>query len=138
MSHWIDVRMARLPGIACAENPGESVGTRNPRTPSSVCAHTTATSATVASPIHRFRPSITQSEPSRRATVVIAAGSLPPAGSVRAKHPTARPAASSGSHRCFCCSEPNVAIAVIARDPCTETNVRQPLSTASISRHAAP
>ena len=89
-------------------------------------------------PIQRFVPSRIQSAPSRRAVVRISAGLLPACGSVRAKQPTASPAASAGSQRCFCSSEPQVWIAVIASEPWTETNVRRPLSPASSSRHARP
>ena len=121
-----------------AEKPGVSVGTRKPRMPSSVCAHTTATCAIEASPIQRLVPLSTQSPPSRRATVRSEAGSLPASGSVSAKQPTASPVAIRGSHACFCSSEPHSWIAVIASEPCTETNVRRPLSQASISMHASP
>ena len=106
--------------------------------PSSVCAHTTARSAIEASPIQRLVPLSTQSPPSRRATVRSEAGSLPASGSVRAKQPTAFPVAMGGSHWSFCSSEPHSWIAVIASEPCTETNVRRPLSQASISMHASP
>ena len=47
-----------------------------------------------------------QSEPDRRAEVRIEAGSEPKSGSVRPKQPIASPAASRGSHSCFCSSEP--------------------------------
>src|SRR5512134_14795 len=47
--------------ISGAENPGVSVGTTNPRTPSSVWAQTTATSATDPLVIHIFDPDNTQS-----------------------------------------------------------------------------
>lgn len=53
--------------ISGAENPGVSVGTANPRIPSSVCAHTTATAATDPLVIHILRPFSTQSVPSRLA-----------------------------------------------------------------------
>jgi hypothetical protein len=141
-----------LPSIGVAVKPGVDVGTRKPRTvpapslaelveapdASTTRAHTTATSATEARPIQRFAPSITQSSPSRRAVVVIAAGSEPPCGSVSAKHPMSSPFAMPGSHRCFCSSVPYLWMALIASEPCTETNVRQPLSAASSSRHARP
>ena len=65
-------------------------------------------------------------------------GSLPAVGSVRPKQPTISPAAMPGSHRCFCSSVPNVAIALMASDPCTETNVRIPESPASSSIAARP
>ena len=106
--------------------------------PSSVFAQTTATSAMLARPIQRLAPVSTQSSPSRRAVVSMPAGSLPPDGSVSAKHPMSSPRAMPGSHWLFCSSEPNFEIADIARDPCTETNVRQPLSAASSSRQTRP
>ena len=152
-SHCTDARIESLPSIGVAVNPGVVVGTRNPRTApppspaafsppgpvgSSTRAQTTATSATDASPIHRFAPSRTQPSPSRRAVVVIAAGSEPPCGSVRAKHPISSPVAMPGSQRCFCSSEPYRRIALIAREPCTDTNVRQPESAASSSRQTSP
>ena len=55
--------------ITGALKPGESVGTTNPRMPSSVCAHTTATSATAPLVIHILVPLSTQSAPSRLAEV---------------------------------------------------------------------
>jgi hypothetical protein len=133
--------------IGVAVNPALSVGTRKPRTPSSVRAQMTATWATLASPIQRLAPSMTQSasspdpspldptrlDPTRLAVVVMPAGSLPPCGSVNAKQPIASPRAMRGSHSCFCRSEPCLAIADIASEPCTETKVRHPESAASSS-----
>ena len=55
--------------ISRAVNPGVPVGTTKPRMPSSVCAHTTATSATVPLVIHILVPLRTQSSPSRLAAV---------------------------------------------------------------------
>jgi hypothetical protein len=125
-----------------AEKPGVSVGTTNPRIPSSVCAQTTATSETDPLVIHIFEPSRTQStcapSPSRRALVRIPDGSEPWSGSVRPKQPIASPAAIRGSHSCFCSSEPNRWIANIASEPCTDTIDRTPESPASISRQATP
>ena len=69
--------------------------------PSSLCAHTTATSATEPLVIHIFAPLSTQSSPSRRARVRIEPGSLPESGSVSPKQPIASPTASRGSHSCF-------------------------------------
>ena len=57
--------------------PGSPRGTRKPRTPSSVAAHTTAISAMLPLVIHILVPESTQSEPSRRARVLIPAGSEP-------------------------------------------------------------
>lgn len=68
----------------------------------------------------------------------IAAGSLPPSGSVRAKQPIRSPRAIGGNHSAFCSSEPNLEIALIASDPCTEMKVRQPLSAASSSWQTRP
>ena len=118
--------------------PGVSRGTRKPRTPSSVRAQTTATSASEPFVIHIFVPLSTQSSPSRRALVRIDAGSEPASGSVRPKHPIASPAAIFGSHSCFCSSEPKRQIANIASDPWTETNERRPESPASSSWHTSP
>ena len=129
----MEARRESLLVMSCALNPGVPAGTRKPRTPSSVRAQTTATSATLPSPIQRLAPSSTQSSPSRRAEVVIAPGLLPPPRSVSPKQPISSPAARPGSQRCFCSSEPNFAIAVIASEPCTETKVRQEVSPASSS-----
>ena len=89
-----------------ALNPGEAVGTTNPRMPSSVLAHTIATSDTPPFVIHIFVPDRTQSSPSRLATVRMLPGSLPESGSDRPKHPIASPAAMRGSHSAFCSSLP--------------------------------
>jgi hypothetical protein len=80
--------------------------TRKPRTPSSVVAQTTDTSASVPLVIQRLVPEIDQPPPRRTARVRIAPTLLPASGSVRPKQPIARPAASSGSQRSFCASEP--------------------------------
>lgn len=58
-----DARSDILCLIVFAEKPGVSVGTMKPRMPSSVCAHTTATSATEPFVIYILRPSSTQSSP---------------------------------------------------------------------------
>ena len=121
-----------------AVNPAVAVGTTKPRMPSSVRAQITATSAIEARPIQRFAPSITQSSPSRTAVVPMLAGSLPASGSVSPKQPISSPAAIPGSHRCFWDSEPHFAIALIASDPWTLTNVRIPESPASSSIAASP
>ena len=97
-----------------------------------------ATSAIEASPIQRLAPVSTQPSPSRTARVAMLAGSLPAVGSVSPKQPISSPAAMPGSHRCFCSSEPNFAIALIASEPCTETKVRMPESPASSSIAARP
>ena len=98
-----------------------------------------ATSAIEASPIQRLAPVSTQPRrPSRTAVVAMLAGSLPAVGSVSPKQPISSPAAIPGNHRCFCSSEPNFAIALIASEPWTETKVRMPESPASSSIAARP
>ncbi len=92
----------------------------------------------VASPIQRFFPVRTQSEPSLRAKVRMEAGSLPASGSVRPKHPIASPFAIRGSHSSFCSSEPNLWMADMASEPCTLTKVLRPESPASSSMQARP
>ena len=87
--------MSRVP------NPGVPRGTRNPRTPSSVLAHTVATSAQPPLVIHIFVPSSTQSPPRRTARVRIPDGLLPKSGSVRPKQPIASPEARAGTQRSF-------------------------------------
>ena len=101
-----DARRDSFLWIVLAVKPGVSVGTRNPRIPSSVCAHTVATSARLPLVIHILVPLSTQSVPSRRARVRIPAGLEPKSGSVNPKQPMASPAASLGSHSLFCSSEP--------------------------------
>ena len=133
-----DARSDILWWISGAENPGVSVGTTNPRIPSSVCAHTTATSAIEPLVIQSLPPSSTQSSPSRRARVRIEPGSEPWSASVSPKQPIASPAAIRGSHSCFCSSLPQRWIANIASDPCTLTKERMPESLASSSRQARP
>ena len=106
--------------------------------PSSVCAQTTATSATEPFVIHILAPFRIQSSPSRRACVRIAPGSEPASGSVRPKQPSSSPAAIRGSQRCFCSSEPQRQIANIDSEPCTDTKLRMPESPASSSMQARP
>src|SRR6266567_624609 len=74
--------------------------------PSSAWAQTVATSATLPLVIHILLPVKIQSSPSRTARVRMPAGFDPKSGSVSPKQPIASPAASRGSHCCFCCSEP--------------------------------
>jgi hypothetical protein len=83
-----------------------SVGTRNPRIPSSVFAQTIARSAIPPFVIHIFVPEITHPSPSRRAVVRIRPGSEPWSASVNPKQPTTSPRAIGGSHRSFCSSVP--------------------------------
>ena len=106
--------------------------------PSSVRAHTTATSAIEPFVIHIFGPLSTQSSPSRWRACACAPGSEPTSGSVRPKQPMASPAAMPGSHCCFCSSEPQRQMANIASEPCTETSERMPESPASSSMQARP
>ncbi len=101
-----EARSESLRVIFVVVNPGVPAGTRKPRMPSSVRAHTVATSARLPLVIHILVPFSTQSLPSRRAKVRIPAGLLPKSGSVRPKQPIASPVAIRGSHSCFCSSEP--------------------------------
>ena len=107
--------------------------------PSSVRAHTTATSAIEPLVIHILVPDSTQSSPSRRARRAHRAGVRAGVGFGQAEAAD-RLAASpcSGSHRCFCSSLPYAWIAYIAREPCTLTSERSPESTASISAQTSP
>ncbi len=134
----IEARSDILLWMSWVVKPSVPLGTRKPRTPSSVLAQTTATSATEPLVIHIFCPCRIQSSPSRRALVRIEPGSEPASGSVRPKQPSASPAAIRGSHSCFCSSEPQRWIANIASEPWTETRLRMPLSPASSSMQARP
>src|ERR1700690_3849310 len=136
-----DVTDARSDSLLCTSdvvNPRVPRSTRNPLTPESVAAQTTAMSAMEPLVIHILVPLRTQSSPSRRAEVRIEDGSDPASGSVSPKQPMARPAAISGSQRDFCSSLPYAEIGNIASDPWTETNERRPLSPASSSSLATP
>ena len=133
-----EARRDSLRSTSLVEKPRVSVGTMNPRMPSSVRAHTMATSAMPPLVIHIFVSLISQSPPRRSAFVRILPGSLPASGSVRPKHPTTSPAAILGSHSCFWSSLPNFQIGNMASDPCTLTNDRNPLSPASSSIDARP
>ena len=121
-----DARSDSFWWISGALKPGVPRGTRNPRTPSSVRAHTTATSATEPFVIHIFVPLRIQSSPSRRARVRIAPGSEPEVGLGQAEAADRLARAIRGSHSCFCSSEPQRRIANIASEPCTETRLRTP------------
>jgi hypothetical protein len=137
-SEVTDARSDSLRVIVGALKPTESVGTTKPRIPSSVRAHTTATSAMEPLVIHILVPSSTQSLPSRRARVRMPAGLLPKSASVSPKQPIASPVAIRGSHCSFCAAEPNAWIAYMASEPCTEARLRTPESAASSSMHASP
>ena len=134
--------MESFASMGVTVTPGVPAGTRKPRMPSSVFAHTTMTSAIDAIPIQRFEPFSTQPAsspvPSRRAKLAIDDGSEPAVGSVKAKQPISSPAAMRGSHCSFCSSLPHLWIAVMAREPWTDTKVRMPESPASSSIAARP
>ncbi len=133
-----DARSDSFLWISGALKPGSAVGTTNPRIPSSVCAHTMATSETLPFVIHILVPDRIQSSPSRRARVRIAPGSDPASGSDRPKQPIASPARIRGSHSSFCSSDPKVRIANIASELWTETKLRSPESPASSSSSTSP
>ncbi len=105
-SEVIEARSENLPCWSRAEKPGVPFSTRKPRMPSSVWAHTTATSAMEPLVIHCLAPLSTQPSPSRRAVVRMPPGLEPKSGSVSPKQPTASPAAKAGSQRSFWASEP--------------------------------
>ena len=133
-----DARSESLRWMSVAVKPGVPRSTRKPRTPSSVLAQTTATSAIEPLVIHILVPLSTQPSPLRVAAVRIAVGSLPASGSVSPKQPIMAPAAISGRNFCFCSSLPYAWMGNIASDPCTETKERSPLSPASSSSQATP
>ena len=106
--------------------------------PSSVWAHTTATSAMDPLVIHIFVPVSTHESPSRLARVRMPAGLEPKSDSVRPKQPIASPAAIRGSQVSFCSSLPNRQMAYMASEPWTDTMLRTPESPASSSRQVRP
>jgi hypothetical protein len=106
--------------------------------PSSVRAHTVATSAMLPLVIHILLPVSTQSRPRRTARVRIPAGSDPKSGSVSPKQPIASPLASRGSHSRFCSCEPHFQMENMDSEPWTDTKLRSPLSPASSSMQARP
>jgi hypothetical protein len=69
-------------------------------------------------------PLIVQPESVFFARVRMLAGSEPASGSVRAKHPSASPEQSRGSHSRFCSSLPHFSIEPATSEVCTETTVR--------------
>ena len=125
MSACQAARNAPLPSITLALKPGSEGSTRKPLTlPSSVSrAHTTTTSATVARPIQRLAPLSTYVSPSRRAEVSSETESEPCSGSVSAKAPSLSVRAIAGSQRCFCASDPSIAIERMASPACTPSAV---------------
>ena len=65
---------------------------------------------------------LTIHEPLRRSAVVrVAPASEPASGSVSPKAASRRPEARSGSHRCFCSSEPKRKIGIVPSDVCAAT-----------------
>ncbi len=113
-----------LPSITSASYPGVPFSTRKPLTlPSSLRAHTTTTSAMLPDPIQRLAPFSTYESPTRRAFVSSATESEPWSGSVRANAPSCSRRAMLGSQRCFCSSEPSIAIDFIANPDWTPRNV---------------
>mmetsp|Transcript_44138 Transcript_44138/g.75098 ORF Transcript_44138/g.75098 Transcript_44138/m.75098 type:complete len:294 (+) Transcript_44138:184-1065(+) len=113
-----EARRLNLPSILGAESPGMSFSRMNPRiTPSSSFAQMMNTSAMGLLVIQFFEP-LNLHDPSawRRALVSIDPGSEPWFGSVRPKHPTSRPDASSGRYLSFCSSLPNVLIGCMTRE----------------------
>src|ERR1017187_6198299 len=137
-SDVMDARRDSFLWMSLAVKPAVPRGTRNPRMPSEVPAHTTAMSAMLPLVIHILVPESTQSDPSRLANVCMLPGSEPLSGSVRPKQPMASPAAIRGSHSFFCSSEPNRQIGDMASEPWTEVALRSPESHASSSRQATP
>ena len=93
-----EARRLHLPVIFGAVKPGVPFSTRKPRTPSSVLAQTTATSATLPLVIHILLPLMRHLPlPSRTARVRMPPGLEPKSGSVRPKQPTTSPVAIFGS-----------------------------------------
>src|SRR3546814_7484449 len=86
-SEVTDARSDILFLISGAENHGVSVGTKNPRTPSSVRAQTTATSAMEPLVIHNLVTLRIKSSPTRLALVRITPGLDTKTGSVRTQLP---------------------------------------------------
>jgi hypothetical protein len=96
-------------------NPGVPAGTRiaeisrRPATSRPPVIAVTVTNEVMSVPelvMNAFEPLITHSSPSSRAVVRVAPASEPPPGSVSPNAPSFSPAASAGSHSCFCSSEP--------------------------------
>src|SRR4051794_19087145 len=132
-SEVVEARRENLPCWSEEVKPGVPFSTRKPRTPSSVLAQTTATSARVPLVIHCLEPLITQSPPTFLAQVRMPPGLEPKSGSVRPKQPIASPEASGGIQRSFCSWEPKAEIGYMTSELCTETKLRNPESPRSSS-----
>src|ERR1700681_649251 len=132
-SEVVEARSENLPCWSDEVKPGVPFSTRKPRKPSSVFAHTTATSASVPLVIHCLEPLSTQSPPTRLAYVRMPPGLEPKSGSVRPKQPMASPVARRGIQRSFCSLEPKAEIGYITSELCTETKLRSPESPRSSS-----
>ena len=133
-------RSEPLPSMRRASYPGVPFSTRKPLTwPSAASrAQTTTTSAMVPLPIHFFSPLSTQVSPSRRAEVSRPTESEPWVGSVRAKAPMVVSWAIDGSHRCFCSSEPSMAMDCMASPAWTPRKVPRLPSPRLSSRWIRP
>ena len=126
-------RSPSLPWISWELKPSVSVGTRKQARPrclssGSVCAKTSATSATLPSEIHIFWPSIRQPPSTRSARVRIEAASEPESGSVSPKQPKVSPVHRPGSQRRLCSSVPQRSIEPQTSEVWTLTTVRIALS----------
>src|SRR5690349_12244542 len=131
-------RRDHLSGMSRAVKPLVVVGTKKPRTTPSSLAHTSATCAIDPLVIQRLVPDSLYPPVVRVAVVRMPVGFEPKSGSVRPKQPIARPAAISGSQRCFCSSEPKAWIGYMTRLDCTEQNERMPESPRSSSWQMRP
>ena len=89
-------------------------------------------------PIHFLVPLSTHVSPSRWAVVSRLTESDPWSGSVSAKAPIVSTVAIDGSQRCFCSSEPSIAIDFIARPACTPRKVPRLPSPRLSSRWTRP
>jgi len=129
----VEARSENFPCWSEEVKPGVPFSTRKPRTPSSVRAQTTATSASVPLVIHCLAPLRSQPFAVRRAVVRMPPGLEPKSGSVRPKQPIASPLPSGGSQRAFCSAEPKVWIGYMTSELCTEAKLRSPESPRSSS-----
>ena len=83
-----------------------------------------------------FDPLRIQPSPSRTAVVRIAAASLPEPASVSPHAARARPEASGATKRCFCASDPNMAMWAVPRPLCAATDSDTDGSTRASSSSA--